>query len=259
MTVFKNLLKHLANKRAYPHARIAFGSRITGKTTIGDNVQIGRGCYVYGTSLGHHVRISDGCNLFESNLSDYTAVYQRTALTNVDLGSFSYVAEQSQLAGVRIGRFCSIGPGFLCGYGEHPTDLISTSPVFYSTRKQCGVTFAAEDGFQETRETSIGHDVWIGARVFVRDGVRIGNGALIAAGGVVVRDIPDYAIAGGVPAKVIRYRFDDNCIRELLGVEWWNWSEEKLRAAQPLFTQGDANAFLSWAKDHCTVSNGSLR
>jgi chloramphenicol O-acetyltransferase type B len=83
--------------------------------------------------------------------------------------------------------------------------------------------------------------------VFTRDGIKIGNGALIAAGAVVVKDIPDYAIAGGVPAKVIRYRFDERTIEDLLQLEWWNWPEEKLRRAQSCFAQNDVRALLDWA------------
>jgi carbonic anhydrase/acetyltransferase-like protein (isoleucine patch superfamily) len=78
--------------------------------------------------------------------------------------------------------------------------------------------------------------------------VRIGNGAIIAAGAVVVADVPDYAMMGGVPAKLIRYRFPEEAIRELLEIEWWNWPEEKLRAAQPLLSQPDVNSFLAWAR-----------
>ena len=247
MTTLKNLFKFAANKRAYPDARIGFGSRIAGNGTLGPNVEIGRRCYVYGSTLGENVRINDDCNVFDSKLSDNVTVYQRSILANVELGSFSYVAAQSQLARVKLGRFSSIGPEFLCGHGDHPTNFVSTSPVFYSTRRQCGKSFAQDDAFQESRETNIGHDVWIGARVFMRSGVKIGNGAVIAAGGVVIGDVPDYAFAGGVPAKVIRYRFEPAVISELLELEWWNWPEEKLRQAQHLFAQNDVRGFLDWA------------
>jgi carbonic anhydrase/acetyltransferase-like protein (isoleucine patch superfamily) len=84
--------------------------------------------------------------------------------------------------------------------------------------------------------------------VFVRDGVRIGNGALIAAGAVVTNDVADYAIVGGVPAKLIRYRFSEAVIHELLEIEWWNWNDSKLREAQPLLSQPDVDAFLAWTK-----------
>ena len=121
-------------------------------------------------------------------------------------------------------------------------------PTYRFVCEQCGVTFADKNTFDEQRVTNMGNDVWIGARVFIRDGVRIGNGALIAAGAVITADVPDYAIAGGVPGKVIRYRFPEEVVRQLLALEWWNWGEDRLREAQPLLSQPDVNSFLAWAK-----------
>jgi serine acetyltransferase len=101
--------------------------------------------------------------------------------------------------------------------------------------------------FDEKKPIHIGHDVWIGARVFIRDGVKIGNGAVVAAGSVVVKDVPDYAIVGGVPAKIIRYRFSEEMIAELLNLKWWEWPEEKLRKAQPYIAQKDVRKFIDWS------------
>jgi len=245
----KNFLKYLNNRRAYPRAEIAFGSRLTGGTSVGQNVRVEKGCYIFGSKLGDGVQVQHGSHIFNSEFERNVIVYARSTLSRVRFGAYGYVNEGSFMAGMTVGRFCSIGPHFLCGYGEHPTNLLSTSPVFYSTHKQCGTTFADRDHFEEARETFIGHDVWIGARVFVRDGVRIGHGAIIAAGAVVTKDVPDYAIAGGVPAKVIRSRFADGAIQQLLEIEWWNWSEEKLRRAQTLFASDEIEPFIEWAKE----------
>lgn len=223
-----------------------------GSGAVGAGVKIGKGCYLYSSRLGDGVMIQDSCRIFTSELAENTAVYSDSTLSDVKFGAYSYVNEKSLLRGVTVGRFTSIGPHFLCGYGEHPTNFISTSPVFYSTRNQCGVSFAQTNQFDEQRETFIGNDVWIGTRVFVRDGVRIGDGALIAAGAVVTSDVADYAIVGGVPAKLIRYRFPPEIIKELVALQWWDWNEHKLREAQPLLSQADANAFLDWARQHHT-------
>jgi acetyltransferase-like isoleucine patch superfamily enzyme len=244
----KNSLKYLQQKSRYPHAQIAYGSRIAGDTTLGADVKIERDCYVFDSTLGDRVHVQEGCSIFRALMERQVVIYPRTWLSEVRFGSFSYVNEQSLMRSVEVGRFTSIGPHFLCGYGEHPSHLVSTSPVFYSTRNQCGTSFADRDHFAEASATSIGHDVWVGTRVFVRDGVRIGNGAIIAAGAVVVRDVPDYAIVGGVPARVIRFRFSDEAIREMLEIEWWNWSEDKLRAAQAMFVRDDVAAFIEWAR-----------
>jgi chloramphenicol O-acetyltransferase type B len=244
----KNSLKYLQQKGRYGHARIAYGSRIAGQTTLGADVTIEKSCYVFDSTLGERVHVQEGCSIFRSEIERQVVIYPRVWLSEVRFGSYSYINEQSLMRGVEVGRFTSIGPHFLCGYGAHPTNLVSTSPIFYSTFKQCGKTFADRDYFAESLRTSIGHDVWVGTRVFLRDGVRIGNGAIIAAGAVVVKDVPDYAIVGGVPARVMRYRFAEESIRELLEIEWWNWSEERLRAAQPMFVRDDVGAFIEWAR-----------
>ena len=248
VNTLKSVFSYLNNKRSYRLAEIAFGSRVTGGTTMGANVQVGPRCYVYASTLGDNVQVGEDARVFHSKLENNVAIHRGTVVSNVHFGSFSYVAEKSQLNYIEVGRFCSLGPYFLCGYGEHPTNFVSTSPVFYSTRKQCGTSLVDKDYFDEIQATTIGNDVWIGARVFVRDGVKIGNGALVGAGAVVVKDVPDYAVVGGVPAKIIRYRFDPEAIEELLKIQWWNWTEDKLREAQPLMAQTDVMSFLKWAR-----------
>ena len=83
----------------------------------------------------------------------------------------------------------------------------------------------------------IGHDVWIGAGTHVLSGVTVGTGAVIGAGSVVTRDVPPYAVAVGAPARVVRFRFDEDIIRRLLESQWWEWSHEEIRANAALFTQ----------------------
>lgn len=137
-------------------------------------------------------------------------------LHHVELGDYSYFAMNAHAANVKIGKFCSIGPNFCCGLGIHPTDGISTSPYFYRGK------------IEEHKSVTIGNDVFIGANVTILDGVSIGDGAVIGAGAVVTKDIPPYAIAVGVPAKVIKYRFDEQTIQKLQEKEWWNGSEEEI-------------------------------
>lgn len=244
----KSLIFLLQNKRDYGHVKIGFGSRVVDCTFDGSGVEIGKDCYVQSSKFAKDVIVKDHCAIFDSSFENNTAIYPRCSVSNGRFGAYSYVNEDSKMGGVAIGRFSSIGPQFVCGYGEHPTDFVSTSPVFYSLRQQCGVSFAQTSRYDEKLQTTIGNDVWIGARVFVRDGVRIGDGALIAAGAVVVGDVPDYAVVGGVPAKVIRYRFPEEIVRQLLEIKWWNWDEDKLRAAQPHLSQPDVNSFLEWVK-----------
>lgn len=144
-------------------------------------------------------------------------------LHNVQLGDYSYFAKNAQVANTNIGKFCSIGPNFCCGLGIHPTNGISTHPIFYR-----GDT-------AEYKQVTIGNDVFIGANVTVLDGVTIGNGAVIGAGSVVSKDIPPYAIAVGCPIEIKRYRLTEKQIEAMERIQWWNWDEEKLKNIKTMF------------------------
>jgi acetyltransferase-like isoleucine patch superfamily enzyme len=177
---------------------------------------------------------------FETEMGRNTRVVAPFYMHNVQLGDYSYIARNSSISHCNIGKFCSIGPNFCCGLGLHPTNGISTAPMFYSAAKQNGMTLCKESKIEEFKQTVIGNDVFIGANVTVLDGVTIGNGAVIGAGAVVVDDIPPYAIAVGVPAKVVKYRFDEETIEALLEKQWWNGSEDELRRVERDFWNIDA-------------------
>lgn len=148
------------------------------------------------------------------------------------MGYGSYLCEGCHIVG-EIGRFTSIAAEVRSAQGIHPIEapFATTSPMFYSLRKQTMTTFATEQRFDELRPpVKIGNDCWIGARVFLAGGVTIGDGAILLAGAVVTKDIPPYAIAGGVPARVLRYRYDEETIAFLLRTQWWNQPLDWLRA-----------------------------
>ena len=180
------------------------------------------------------VNKTKGFSLVESEISEVlystkSKINYPCKLTKLTLGDYSYVATNAYIHNTIIGKFCSIGPNFCCGLGIHPTNGISTSPMFYSTAKQNGISLCAESKIEESKNTTIGNDVFVGANVTILDGVCIGNGA------VVVNDIPAYAIAVGVPAKVIKFRFDNDVIEKLEEMKWWNWEMDKLRVIEMNF------------------------
>lgn len=161
--------------------------------------------------------------------SDYNKLYGSSVLADCELGRYTYVAGAS-IKNSRVGAFCSIGPGVtIGGLGRHPTGWISTHPIFYSTKKQAGITFSDNDYFQELLPVNIGNDVWVGANAIVLDGVTVGDGAIVAAGAVVTRDVEPYSVVGGVPAKLIKKRFCNKDIENLLIIRWWEWPKELLR------------------------------
>lgn len=155
-------------------------------------------------------------SFYESEIGSPSLAYSPYKIRKCTIGNHTYIARNSLIHLTNIGNFCSIGPNFVCGYGIHPLNGISTSPEFYSTMKQTGHTFSMIDKIQELKPIVIGNDVFIGMNVSVLDGVTIGDGAVVAAGAVVTADVPPYAIVGGVPAKIIKYRFDEKNNRRFI-------------------------------------------
>lgn len=155
-------------------------------------------------------------------------VYANSTIIMSILDDYSYIGGNSIIQYAKIGKFCSIGPEVRIGLGKHPIHLKSTHPGFYVTDSSYyGITPEYHNPEPEYEKITIGNDVWIGCRAMILDGVTIGDGAIIAAGAVVTKDVPPYAIVGGVPARIIKYRFKPEKIRELLESEWWSDSKYK--------------------------------
>lgn len=177
------------------------------------NLKLGYKSYVYDSILGWKVTLNREVLITKSFVDNYT-----------------YIADGSRFFNTTIGKYCSIGPGVRCGMGKHPSrDFVSTFPAFFSTAGQAQICFANKNYFMELEPIKIGNDVWIGANAIILDGVNIGHGAIIGAGAVVTKNVPDYAVAVGVPAKVIRYRFTPEQIEFLNKDQWWNKNEKWLQ------------------------------
>lgn len=167
-----------------------------------------------------------------------------TWLSNVHVGYGTYIGDCSYFEASTIGKYCSISGNVKVIQGVHPTqNWVSTHPAFFSTRKQCGICYVNNERFEEMKYVDvtnklaliIGNDVWIGYGVMILSGIRIGDGAVIAAGAVVVSDVPEYAIVGGVPAKIIKYRFTNEEIAKLKSMKWWEKDEKWIKEHALLF------------------------
>lgn len=147
------------------------------------------------------------------------------------MGYGSYIGPYCEIT-ANIGRFTSIAPYVKTNSGIHPYTYpyVTTCPMFFSTRKQNGYTFADKMMYNEFAEKpEIGNDCWIGENVFIAGGIKISDGAVALAGSVITKDVPPYAIVGGVPAKVLKYRYDEKTIEFLLEYKWWNKGADWLK------------------------------
>lgn len=156
-------------------------------------------------------------------------------LNGVIIGDYSYINYGSVIGPkTLIGKFCSIAYNSLIGLYEHPTNFVSTHPATYGIYGGKNL-FGLQDTFADKPAPIIGNDVWIGANAVVLRGVTINDGAIIAAGAVVTKDVPAYSIVAGVPAKIIKYRFDKETIEFLQNLKWWDLPREELQKYKYLF------------------------
>lgn len=161
------------------------------------------------------------------------------------IGAFTYLGgDQALMRHIwMIGRFCAIASNVMAGVVEHPTDFVSPHPLFqysfgwrqldeYRARNKAHIDASAQKWLGHAKQRfdkiRIGSDVWIGEGALIRRGVTIGDGAIIASRSVVTTDVPPYAIVGGVPAKLIRYRFEPEVVEALLHLQWWKYGVSAL-------------------------------
>ena len=178
-------------------------------------------------SISHSVK--------DSIISSKTKLYTPSHIVKSHIGDYTYISKNAHISLTSIGKFCSIGPNFLCGWGIHPSNGVSTSPMFYSTKKQNGYSLTKTDKIIERKNIIIGNDVFIGANVMILDGVEIGDGAIIGACSIVSKNIPPYAIAFGNPITIHQYRFPVSTIKDLLSTKWWNLPDGELQLVEKYF------------------------
>lgn len=197
------------------------------------------GCWRYYKRILYcrrNVRIDYGAEFnLQTEIGRFVRIYHHTNIKDSVVGGYTYIQNNCILEKCKIGSFCSLGDNVKVLSATHPTkDFVSTCPAFFSTVCQCLTTFTDRNLFDEFRRVQgygciIGNDVWIGSNVIILGGVTIGHGAIVAAGSIVNKDVPPYAIVAGIPAKIIRYRFDQYQIKRLLDNPWWNKPNEWIR------------------------------
>lgn len=167
------------------------------------------------------------CVLQEADVDATAAICSGVRFYRSKIGKYSYIGNNSFVSDTDIGNFTSISTDCYIGGTSHPTDWVSTSPVFHKWENIMKKNFARHE-FEIFHRTIIGNDVWIGNRVMIKAGVKISNGVVIGMGSIVTKDIGPYEIWAGNPARMIRKRFPEEKIEKILETEWWNWEDTKI-------------------------------
>jgi phosphonate metabolism protein (transferase hexapeptide repeat family) len=192
--------------------------------------------------LIHPTAAVNGCDI-----GRYTEIAERCNVTDSSLGDYSYMMRECEVWTARIGKFVNMASHVRLNATNHPTWRASLHHFTYRAGDYWSDAAHEQDLFDWRRRhaVTIGHDVWIGHGATVLPGVTVGNGAVIGAGAVVSKDVAPYAIVGGVPARLIRERFDAQTGARLDRLAWWDWSHERLRDALDDFRALTIDAFLT--------------
>ena len=199
-----------------------------------------RFCKRFLTRIREHRRRVRICAGVELSLGNHYGGYNKIGRNSSFFGSIgkgSYIGSDCRIS-ADIGKYCCIASRVITAVGRHPTcDFVSVHPAFYSPDlSRCGLSYCKDSRFEESKgRISIGNDVWIGTGAILLDGVRIGDGAVIAAGAVVSRDVAPYSIVAGVPARELRKRFSEEECQKLMELRWWDRSEQWIRSHASLF------------------------
>lgn len=197
-------------------------------------------------ALSEEPAIHPTANVRESRLGPWTGVGARTTIAETTMGDYSYVVNDSSIIYSEIGKFCSIAAHTRINPGNHPLERVALHHFTYRSRSY---QLGRDDDhaffdWRRSHKVTLGNDIWIGHGAVILPDVTIGTGAAIGAGAVVTKDVPDFAIAVGVPAKVLRYRFTEPVQQRLLQLAWWNWDRETLAEALPDFRNLSVEQFL---------------
>lgn len=181
--------------------------------------------------LGDKPYIGEDCKIINTKFSSYNEVGKHSVLENVEFGDYSYAMEFCYLQNTIVEKFANIAAMVRIGPTNHPMQR-ATQHHFTYRRQLYGFDNVDDSEFfaaRSARQTIIGNDTWIGHGSIIMPEVKIGDGAVIGSGSIVTKDIPAYAVAVGSPARIIKMRFPDHVIEQMLAIRWWDWSHETIK------------------------------
>lgn len=206
-------------------------------SSFGIGVKAFRNAVVSGCTLGDNVIIGDDTTVIRSSIGSNVALNRRSYINDSEFGDFSYCGINTTINFSHIGKFCSLARNVDVGGFDHDYHKVTTMPRF--RLEQITGKKGVEPEYCEL--CKIGNDVWIAAGAQIMHKAKVGDGAIVGGGAVVTKDIPPYAIAVGVPAKVIGFRFSQEIIDELLDMRWWNWPQSVIERETMLLLDEDVN------------------
>lgn len=193
---------------------------------ISHEVCIYRNAFIDSTVLGEKSSIGDDTTIVRCQIGKSVIINRRSYLNDTILGDYSYAGINTTINWSCIGKFCSIGRNVDIGGFNHNYEKVTTLPLFRLEQMIASDKKLRTSNINAESYCMIGNDVWIAAGVNVLHKVSIGDGAVIGAGSVVTKDVPPFAVVAGNPAKILKFRFSENHIKNLLKIKWWNWPDE---------------------------------
>lgn len=207
-------------------------------STYGEGLNAYRNVVITDSHLGSGVTIGDDTTIARCTIGENVAFNRRSYINNTIFGDFSYAGSNTTINYSRIGKFCSLARNVDIGGFDHDYHKVTMMPMFRFIELSKGEK--PDAGEKELCE--VGNDVWIAAGTQILHKVKVGDGAVIGGGAVVTKDVPPYAIVAGVPAKIIKFRFDENTISDLLDIKWWDWPLDLVLANIEWMIKADINS-----------------
>lgn len=200
------------------------------KHYIAEDAVIYEGAIVKDSTLQEQVSVGNFSKVTDSILMRHVVIDRYNYVMGTTIGAHSYTGKNVTLIHASIGNFCSVSWNVSIGGANHEMNCVTTHSFLYNVNS-CLHPESEPPAYDRFRNQPcvIGHDVWIGTGAIILRGVEVGTGAVIGAGSVVTKNVPPYAVVCGNPAKIIRYRFDEAVINQMLQLKWWDWPDKKIR------------------------------
>lgn len=215
----------------YKKAKVSENSHVSGSSIDQLGVRVWDGARVENSDFDENVSIGNDSIIVKSKLSKTCEIGRRNIISNSQIGTGTSTQSNTTIRFAKVGKYCAIAWNVTIGAPNHDFKRLAMAEL--------DRIFSGEDHEHlssfDTLDCNIGNDVWIAAGAHVLRGVKVSDGAVIAANAVVTKDVPPYAIVAGVPAKIVKYRFSDEQIKSLLDIKWWDFTGEKLLEARHLF------------------------